>query len=72
MYHCNSLTDCPHCHFYKNFLEKFVGSLKKIICSLEKFLGFLEKYVGSLQKITIVHSKNANVGSLWENYYGTL
>ena len=64
MYHCNSLTDCPHCHFYKNFLEKFVGSLKKIICSLEKFLGFLEKYVGSLQKITIVHSKNANVGSL--------
>ena len=28
-YHCNSLTDCLHWYFYKNFLEKFVSSLKK-------------------------------------------
>ena len=24
------LTGSSHCHFYKNFLEKFVGSLQKI------------------------------------------
>ena len=60
----NSLTDCPHWHFFKNFLEKFVGFLKKFLCSLEKFIGFLEKFVGSLQKITIVHSKIFHMSSL--------
>ena len=71
-YYCNSLTDCPHWQFYKNFFRKIRRFLKKITCFLEKFVGFLEKFKGSLQRITIVHSKNSNVGSLWENYYGTL
>ena len=43
MYHSNSLIYCQYKYFLQEFLEKFIGSLKKYICFLEKFVGFLEK-----------------------------